>query len=330
MRGKGGESVVKKRLGYALGLALATAVASAGGARAMSANAWHDLLEVLPDLKQMFDAAPGLIANDLPSLVSADNDLQERLDRAKKFHVTHVFNEAEPKIDGDRLFSKDPHVATAMRDEYAHYVESEARDLEMLKTRREAQASHLTEYQRLFDRNADFANKAPDLIGSAGKVSDEMAQELAGVLMTAQQAAPLAQGLVDEYQRILREYDRKIGEEEAAHAGHVSTLRIIDAIYPKPKPDGHGIGGDTPSASAGAGEAAAPRGATPGQRIREAINGATTEVDAHATQSQNRLSSEQRQMGPIRPIPGQQGPSMPSKQVQPQFYGTITPYFNSK
>jgi arginine/lysine/ornithine decarboxylase len=175
---KNGESVVKKRLGCALVLALTTSVASGGGARAMSANAWHDLLEVLPDLKQMFDAAPGLLANDLPSLVSADGELQERIDRAKKFHSTHEFKEAEPKVDGDRLFSKDPNASVAMRNEYASFVDREARDIETLKARRDAQASRLADYQRLFDRNADFANKAPDLIGRAGKVSDEMAQEL--------------------------------------------------------------------------------------------------------------------------------------------------------
>jgi hypothetical protein len=262
-------------------------------------NALHDLLDVLPDLQQMFNAAPGLVANDMPSLVSACGDLQERLDRAKKFHSTHEFKEAEPKLDGDRPFSKDLNASAAMRNEYAKFVGDEAHGIEMLKARRDAQATHLAEYQRLFDRNADFANKAPDLIGRAGKVSDEMAQEPASVLLTAEQAKPLAQALVDEYCRILSEYDSKIRQEEIAHAAHIATLGIVDAIRPKPEPAGFGAGAPPPAAPRKAGVAAGSGRATPGDRIRGAIYGATAEVDAHASQSQARLSVEQRQMGPI-------------------------------
>jgi hypothetical protein len=319
---------VKKGLGYALGLALAIFVASSGGARAMSADTWHDLLEILPDLKQIFDAAPGLIANDLPSLVSADSDLQERRHRAEKFHVAHEFQEPEPKIDGDRLFSKDPEIRRAMRDEYAGFVDDEARDIQMLKDRRTEQASHLVDYQRLFKRNADFANKAPDLIGRAAMVSDEMAQQLASVLATAEDAARTASALIDEYQRILREYDAKIREEEAAHSAHVSTLGIVDAILPKPESGGHDAGGAPPP---GSGKPTMPQtqGVTSDQRIRGAINGATAKVDAHASQSQSQLSLEQRRMGSTRPMPSQQGPYIPTQQAPPDFSGTMTPYPNS-
>jgi hypothetical protein len=320
---------VKKRFGYALGLALVTSIVTGAGANAMSANAWHDLLEVLPDLKQMFDAAPGLVASDLPSLVSADGDLEERLGRAKKFHSAHEFKEAEPKIDGHRLFSKDLNVSAAMRDEYARFVDDEAHDIERLKARRDAQASRLAEYQRLFDRNADFANKAPDLIGRAGKVSYEMAEELASVLLTAEQAKPLAQALVDEYRRILSEYDSKIRQEEIAHAAHVMTLGTVDAIRPKPESAGFSTGAPLPAASMKAGIAAGSGRATLGDRIRDAIYGATAEVDAHASQSQARLSSEQRQMGSLRPMPSRQGLSPPVPQAPSDFEGTITMYPNS-
>jgi hypothetical protein len=319
---------VKKNPASLLGLALAISIAS-GVANAMSAKAWNDLLGILPDLKQMFDAAPGLVANDLPSLVSADGDLQERLARAKNFHSSHQFKEAEPKIDGDRLFSRDLGVSSAMRDEYAVFVDDEAQDIEMLKARRDAQANHLAEYQRLFDRNADFANRAPDLIGRAATVSDEMAQELAGVLLTAEQAKPLAQALVEEYRRILREYDSKIRQEGIAHAAHEKTLGIIDAIRPKPEPAGLGAGASPPTESGKAGAAAGSGHLAPGDQIRSAIYGATAEVDAHASRSESRLSLEQRQMGPARLMPSQQGPFTPAQQGPPDFQGTITPYPNS-
>jgi hypothetical protein len=296
----------------------------------MNANTWRDLLEVLPDLKTMFDAAPGLIANDLPSLVSSDGELQERLDRAKNFHFTHEFKEAAPKIEGDRLFSKDLKVGAAMRDEYAGFVDSEARDIERLKVGRDAKANQLADYQRLLDRNADFSNKAPDLIGRAGMVSDEMALELATVLLTVQQAIPLAQGLVDEYQRIFRDYDSKIRQEEVAHEGHVKTLGIVDAIRPKPQPAGHGAGAAQPPASTKPRVGSGTAGAMVGDRLRSAINGATAEVDAHASRSQTQLSLEQRQMGPIRPMPSQQGTSAATQKTQADFYGTITTYPNSR
>lgn len=315
---------MKKGMGFVLGLALATSVAGSGGAAAMSADAWRNLLEILPDLKSIFDAAPGLIANDVPGLVTVDNDLSDRMDRAKKFHVAHEFQEPEPKIDGDRLFSKVPEISRAMREEYAGFVNDEARDIQMLKERRADQASHLADYQRLFKRNADFANKAPDLIGRAAMVSDEMAQQLASVLLTAEDAARTAPALIDEYQRILREYDAKIRQEEADHVPHVSTLGIIDAIRPNPEPAAHGTSGAPPSASGKPSVATGTGGATSDDRLRGAINGATAEVETHASQSQTRLSLEQRQMGPIRQMPAQQGPYTPAQQAPPDFTGTIT------
>ena len=322
---KSGEPLVNKRLGYMLGLALATSVAGSTGTKAMSINAWHDLLELLPDLKQVFDAAPGLIANDLPSLVSADNDLQETLNHARKFHSEHEFKESEPKLDGDRAFSKDPAIRKAMRDEYAGFVHDEAHDIDMLTARRAEQANHLADYQRLLDRNVNFANKAPDLIGRAAAVSDEMAQELAGILLTTQQTIPLAQELVDQYKRILREYDEKILREQAAHAAHVSTLGIVDAIQPKQQPAGQGDADVTPLPALKGRDVATGGGrATSGDRIHAAVNGATAGVEAHASQSQTRLAAEQRQMGPKRPMPSQQGSSVPTQQAPPDFTGTMT------
>src|SRR5665213_1843646 len=318
---------MNKRFTYALGLALAASVAGGGGARAMSTSAWHELLEVLPDLKTIFDSAPGLIANDLPSLVSADGELQERLDRAKKFHLTHEFLEAEPKIDGDRLFSKDPNAHTTMRDEYAAFVDSEARDIEMLKARQDAQARRLGDYQRILERDADFANKAPDLIGRAGKVSDEMAQELAGVLLAAEQAKPLAQCLVGEYQRILREYDGKIRLEQAAHSAHVRLLEIVDTIQAKQEPAGRGAGAIALPASRKPGVSKSGGGGTFGDRIRSAVFGATAGTDAHASKTQSELSRAQRQMVPNHSMPSQQG-SATTHQSAPDFDGTITPYSN--
>jgi hypothetical protein len=320
---------VKKGIGYVLGLALATSVASSGGAGAMSADTWRELLEILPDLKEIFNAAPGVIANDLPSLVTADNDLRDRLNRAKKFHSTHEFQEAEPKLDGDRLFSKDPEMRRTMRDEYGGFVDDEARDIQMLKDRRAEQASHLADYQRLFKRNADFANKAPDLIGRAAMVSEEMAQQLAGILLTAEDAARTAAELISEYQRILGEYDAKIREEEAAHAAHVSTLGVVDAILPKPELGGHGAHEPSPIGSEKPATPSQTPGVTSDQWIRGAINGATANVDAHASRSQSQLSLEQRRMGPIRPMPSQQGSDVPAQQPLPDFSGTMTPNPNS-
>ena len=318
---------MNKRFTYALVLALGASVVGGDGAGAMSTRAWHDLLEILPDLKTMFDAAPGLIANDLPSLVEADGDLQERLGRAKKFHVTHEFKEAEPKIDGDRLFSHDPKVSTTMRDEYASFVDDEAGDIEMLKTRRDAQAGSLADYQRLLDRNVDYINRAPDLIerASKGTVSDELAQELASVLLTAEHAKPLAEDLVNEYQRIVREYDGKIRIEEAAHSAHLVTLGIVDAIRPKPESASGGAGGVAPPAT-GKPSIATGGGRTSDARIRDAVSGATAGVDAHASRTQAELSKAQRQMGPVRPMPSQQGPAVPTQQSPPDFTGTMTPY----
>jgi hypothetical protein len=34
-------------------------------------------------------------------------------------------------------------------------------------------------------------------------------------------------------------------------------------------------------------------------------------------------------MGPIRPMPSQQGPYVPDQQAPPDFSGTMTPYPNS-
>jgi hypothetical protein len=334
VRRKNEGSVLKKHLGYIFALTLTISVSGSGSAGAMSVSMWHDLLTLLPDLKEMFDAAPGLVANDLPSLVSVNGDLQERLKRAEKFHSTHEFKETEPKIDGARLFSKEPGVSAAMRDEYAGFVEREARDIKKLKVSRDAQDGHLADYQRILDRNIDFENKAPDLIGRAamaGTAGEQMAQELAAILLTTSDAISQSEKLVKEYQRILAEYDGKIQAEEANYAGHAKTLEIVDAIRPKPESAGPGASVTPPPASGKSDVAARTGGATLKDRIGGAVSGATADVDAHASQSQTQLWLEQRRMGPIRPPPSQQGSSGPSQQqAPPDFSATMTPVVPAK
>jgi hypothetical protein len=99
-------------------------------------------------------------------------------------------------------------------------------------------------------------------------------------------------------------------------------------IVPKPQPGGHGAQGPSIGSEKPATPSQTP-GVTSDQRIRGGINSATANVDAHASQSQSQLSLEQKRMGPIRPMPSQQGPYVPAQQAPPDFSGTITPYPNS-
>jgi hypothetical protein len=198
----------------------------------------------------------------------------------------------------------------------------------MLKSRRDAQAGHLAEYQHLLDRSADFTNKAPDLIGRAGMVSEEMAQQLALVLLTVEEAKQGEEDLVYEYKRILRDYDRKIQLEEAAHSAHVEVLRIVDSIRPKLEAAGRDAGAMVAPTTNKPGLARGSQGGALGDRIHDVVSGGMAEVNSRVMRRQFELSRSQLQMGPERSIPAQQWPATPSQQASPDFTGTITPYSN--
>ena len=125
---------------------------------------------------------------------------------------------------------------------------------------------------------------------------------------------------------------RRCSASAARAPSHAKTLETIDAILginrpkavqDKPTDTTHPSLGGTPATSA-----SVTGGTTSGDRIRGAINGATAQVDAHASQSQTRLSTEQRQMS-IRPMPPPQGLDAPAQQAPPDFKATMTPEPNS-
>ncbi|MFK4721027.1 hypothetical protein ABIE89_002127 [Bradyrhizobium niftali] len=283
-------------------VALGGFLLSGTSATAISAKAVEDLLRILPDAKEMYEALPGLLANDLPGLVSEDGELQERLVSAKKFHAEHRFQQLEPKLDGARVFSEDAGAREDMRNEYARYVEAEKRDLDLLKSRRDYQAGRLAEYQRLYQRNANYANQAPDLIDRAGKAGtggEQLAQELASVLATAEDAKLVADEIIHEYERILGEYDSRIRLQEAEHAVHSSNLKILKVIQPRTKFDGSSSGSIAPQQPGKPGPTGA--GSQLGEGVRSAVTGSIDTVRASASSVQAQLWQTQRQIGPYRP-----------------------------
>lgn len=294
---------------------------------ATAAGSWlPELLKILPELKEILDVGSKLATNDVPSLVSANADLPERARRAAKFHPGHLFEKA-PIIDGDRMFSRAPGIRVQMREQYADFVQREARDIAQFKQRRDEQAKQLANYERAYERLVNVANKAPDLIVMTSKVplvNEVLPNQIGAALLEAEQAKPIVSDIVTEYRRIVREYDAKVKEAEFGHAAHVSMLGIIDTLQLPPEASGKRTGSDQQKR----GSTAMPTESRPGyaEGIKSTVENAIAPVESRAWSSSNATARDLQQVGP----PPQMPSSMPTISVpiqsEPSWTGTITPY----
>jgi hypothetical protein len=317
---------VKKNLGYALAVtALTLSIAMPVASLAETSSS---AVEGKTGLADKTAKATNWI---LTRIIPRDFGLDEREERAKNFNPQFT-TEAPPIIDGDRIFSKDPATRKAAHDEYASFLEREGSDIARLKERRDLAVRTMNDTANRYEGLLQVIEKTPAAIERTSDlpfIDTIMTPLLKDAVQTAKQNQPKALSLLNEHRRIADQFDKLVEKAEMEHEAHAKTLETIDAILginrpkvlqDKPTDTPHPSLGGTPATSASV---------TAGDRIRGAINGATAQVDAHASQSQTRLSTEQRQMGPIRPMPSQQELDAPAQQAPPDFKATMTPEPNS-
>ncbi len=212
------------------------ALTIAVGLAPAAASAEWGVLRWIPVLKEFYDVADAgrkILTDDLPGVVSDSFDLQETERRAMKFHPRPDAQEA-PKIDGDRVFSRDPEVRARARDEYADFVASERERIANLQAHRDRIARQMAQMERRFEKGNEMLQRLPDLIDRSAKipvVNEYMPNELAAAQLAADQNLRTLAGTIGEYRRIVADFDRIIRAATALHEAHVQTLRTVDVIH---------------------------------------------------------------------------------------------------
>ncbi|PAQ09047.1 hypothetical protein [Mesorhizobium temperatum] len=229
------------RQAFAIGVMLAvTPVLSAHalGPPSQMTLRWSFLKDVGKTIKMAdklyknLDAASKMATGDVPGLMSDSFELQAREQRARRFKVQSQ-PPAAPRVEGDRVFSKDIETRQAARQEWADFVDKDLKFLENLKERRAQQADRLDTLERQYDSLSNLVNELPDLIQKVSQaipVNVYYVNKLGELQLTAEQNVRTGASLVDEFRRIVREYDRLIEKVSVDHEAHVATLHAIDAI----------------------------------------------------------------------------------------------------
>jgi hypothetical protein len=200
-----------------------------------AASADWGLLRWIPLLKDFYDIADAgrqITTGDLPSVFSDSFDLQDTERRARNFHPRADAAEA-PKIDGDRVFSRDREVRGRARDEYADAVAAEGDRIANMKAHRDRIARELSRMERRFEKGREMMSQLPDLIEKSARiplVNEFMPTDLGAAQLAGDQNLRTLASAIGEYRRIVAEFDRLIDQSKALHDGHVQTLHTVDVI----------------------------------------------------------------------------------------------------
>jgi len=293
--------------------------------------------------KDLLEKSGKVTEEVLERLLRRDFELAERERRARNFNPT--FTTAVPRaVDGDRVFGKDPVVRKQARDEYASFLEKEARDVERLKARRDEQAGHMREVEGRYKGLLSLIEKTPEIIDRSSRlpvVNGILTPQLRKVLEEAKQNQPIARGLVNEYRRIVSQYDNLIQKAELEHEGHTHVLEAIDAVQgAAAKLPDQGRFSQAPSAEsvghlgAPTSVARAPLGTDViGERLASTVSQSTGAVHARADQLRSSVESMKIAAAPLSDRASGSPRAMHSPMVvvplesprEPAWRGYITP-----
>jgi hypothetical protein len=310
------------------------ALTIAVGLAPTAASADGSVLRWIPGLKQFYDFADAgrkIVTGDLPSVFSDSFDLQDTERRARNYHPRADAIEA-PKIDGARVLSRDREVRTRARDEYADFVASEGGRIANLEAHRDRIAAQLSQMERRFESGREMMSRLPDLIEKSSRipiVNEVMPTDLEAAQLAGDENLRTLAGAIEEYRRIVNEFDRLINAARALHDAHIQTLRTIDVLHGVVPATGAQIGSqprpDPPTAAATDG----PRITSLSSRIGDAVSAvAGPSIGRAAGLSNSLIPMRQRAaaMAPhgsggvgLSPAGGNTGPS-----ERPEWIGVMT------
>lgn len=263
-----------------------TPVSSASAAEStlvLSADFLKELARTIKLAKKLhtyLDTASKMATEDVPGLTSDSFELQQREQRARRFKVESRPPPA-PKVDGDRVLSNDAKTRADARKEWADFVGDEAHFLERLKERRAQQAEHLATLERQYESLANLVEELPDLIGEVSQaipVNVYYVNKLGELQLQADQNLRTASSLLDEYRRIVREYDGTIRKVSIDHDSHRAMLRTIEAIQGAGSPNGVTSTSSAPAAV----PKTSPGPAGPTHKMQPGAGGLATEIGTAA------------------------------------------------
>lgn len=242
-----------------------------------------ELIQFALDLKEKYGEVEKL-DHIGPSIGKAQSDLTELAKRTASFQPQERVK--PPVLDGADVFSADKQVQERTSEKWDSFLDEDANEIARLKERRSQQQEALERYR---DRETalDKAEKALEK-ASADKGATSVFQEDLGFAWydVAVEAKPRMSGIVSDYERIVRDYDRIITRREAEHQAYVSTGAAVRAMQ----------GADEAKADAsalkGAGEPVAPSATRPtnvNSAIKQAVTGAGAAPLAQADASRGNI-----------------------------------------
>ncbi|WP_271620664.1 hypothetical protein [Bradyrhizobium sp. CCBAU 51745] len=186
-----------------------------------------ELIRFALDIKEQYEEVEKL-DHVGPSLGQAQANLDELAKRAASFKPQEYVK--PPKLDGADVFSTDKQVRERTRNGWDRFLEDDENEIARLKERRSQQQEALDRY-RDRENALDKAEKALEKALADKPASGVFKEDLGFAWYdVAVEAKPRMSGIVSDYERIVRDYDRIITRRQVEHEAHVSTGAAVRAM----------------------------------------------------------------------------------------------------
>jgi hypothetical protein len=230
-----------------------TFFAGAGFASWPTAAPAAELLTKVDLLKKVVDAVKQLldmygqyseVVGKLDKTNRSSEQAAEYLDgvakRAATFHPQEFVK--PPKLGAEQAFSRDRATRDVARKSWEDFLDDDEDEIIRIKARRAVQQSFLDQHRAQLD-TLTMAKNAFDELATDPKATAVLQDDAEWAWYHfAVEAEPRMAGIVSDYERIIKEYDRIISRREAEHEAHQAVLRAIRAIQ--------GVGGDRNASNA--------------------------------------------------------------------------------
>jgi hypothetical protein len=217
-----------------------------------------ELIQVALGLYDQYSEVTGKLDMQNPLPNKAAENLEALAKRAETFHPQEFVQ--VPELSGDQALSRDKAQRDAARERWQQFLNDDTGEIERLKQRRSSQQVSLHEYRARYEALSKAEDLLDKLVGNVPATAVFGNEVVEAWYRVAVEAKPRMAGIVSDYERIVKEYDRIISRREAKHEAHEVVLGALRAIQ--------GVGGNI---EAYEGLPSRSRGSLPNQNQRSRV-----------------------------------------------------------